>query len=59
MAGASVTAWGDEIGSITPGKWADFVVLNGKVPQPMDLSFRNLVVDLTYFAGREVYAKPE
>ena len=59
MAGAGVTAWGDEIGSITPGKWADFIVLNGKVPQPMDISFRNLVVDLTYFAGREVYANPQ
>ena len=59
MAGAGVTAWSDEIGSITEGKWADFVVLNGKVPQPMDVSFRNLVVDLTYFAGREVYVNPQ
>lgn len=59
MAGASVTAWADEIGSITEGKWADFVVLDGKVPQPMDISFRNLVVEMTYFAGREVYAKPQ
>lgn len=58
MAGASVTQWKDEVGSITEGKWADFVVLDGKVPQPMDISFRNLVVKLTYFAGREVYAQP-
>jgi len=58
-AGAGVTAWADEIGSITPGKWADFVILDGKVPEPMDVSFRNLVVDSTYFAGREVYAKPQ
>jgi predicted amidohydrolase YtcJ len=57
-AGASITAWADEIGSITVGKWADFVVLDGAVPEPMDTSFRNLVVERTYFAGREVYVKP-
>ena len=57
-AGAGITAWADEIGSITPGKWADFVLLDGRVPEPMDVSFRNLVVERTYFAGREVYAKP-
>lgn len=59
LAGASITAWAEEIGSITPGKWADFVILDGRVPVPMDISFRNLVVDATYFAGREVYSKPQ
>ena len=59
QAGANMTPWKNDIGSITTGKWADFVVLNGKVPEPMDISFRNLVVDLTYFAGREVYANPQ
>ena len=59
QAGANITPWKDQIGSISEGKWADFVVLNGKVPQPMDISFRNLVVDLTYFAGREVYKNPQ
>lgn len=58
LAGASITAWGDLIGSITPGKWADFVILDGKVPVPVDESFRALGVDQTYFAGREVFAKP-
>jgi predicted amidohydrolase YtcJ len=58
QAGADVTPWKDEIGSITEGKWADFVLLDGKVPEPMDIGFRNLVVDQTWFAGREVYAKP-
>ena len=53
---ANVTPWKDEIGSITVGKWADFVILNGKVPQPMESSFRDLVVDKTFFAGREVYS---
>ena len=57
QAAADITEWKDEIGSITPGKWADFVVLSGKVPEPMSSSFRNLVVDRTFFAGREVYAR--
>ena len=55
-AGASITQWKEEIGSITVGKWADFVLLSGKVPQPVDSGFRDLVVQRTYFAGREVYA---
>jgi len=59
QAGANITPWKDEIGSITTGKWADFVMLDGTVPTPMDESFRNLNVEMTYFAGREVYAKPE
>lgn len=59
QAGASITPWANEIGSITVGKWADFVVLDGTVPAPMDESFRALAVDTTYFAGREVYKKPE
>lgn len=59
QAGADMTPWKNDIGSITTGKWADFVVLSGKVPEPMDVSFRNLVVNLTYFAGREVYANPQ
>lgn len=57
QAGAAITAWKDQIGSITVGKWADFVVLDGKVPEPMNESFRALAVDATYFAGREVYAR--
>lgn len=58
QAGADITPWKDEIGSITVGKWADFVVLSAKVPEPMNKSFKSLVVDATYFAGRQVYARP-
>jgi predicted amidohydrolase YtcJ len=57
QAGANMTPWKDTIGSITPGKWADFAVLDGNVPTPMDDSFRALTVDATFFAGREVYTK--
>lgn len=56
QAGADITPWKNQIGSITIGKWADFVILDGKVPVPADASFRALAVDATYFAGRNVYA---
>lgn len=58
QAGADMTPWKEQIGSITAGKWADFVILDGNVPVPMDASVRNLAVEATYFAGREVYARP-
>jgi predicted amidohydrolase YtcJ len=58
QAGADMTPWKDETGSISVGKWADFVILDGRVPEPMDVSFRNLKVEATYFAGREVYSRP-
>jgi len=57
QAGASMTDWKDQIGSITVGKWADFVMLDGKVPQPLTPEFRKLKVQYTYFGGREVYAR--
>jgi len=53
---AAMTDWENEIGSIARGKWADFVLLSGRVPQPMNPSFRTLRVDATYFAGREVFS---
>ena len=56
QAGADLTPWGDEIGSIAVGKWADFVVLDGRVPEPIDDGFRQLAVSATYFAGREVFS---
>ena len=58
QASANMTPWKDEIGSITQGKWADFVLLDGTVPQPLDESFKALAVDQTYFAGQSVYTKP-
>jgi predicted amidohydrolase YtcJ len=59
QAGADMTQWKDQIGSIEVGKWADFVMLDARVPVPMNENFRALAVDSTWFAGREVYAKPE
>lgn len=59
QAGADATPWKDEIGSISVGKWADFVLLSGNVPEPMDGTFRNLLVEETYFAGDRVYARSD
>jgi len=56
QAGASMTAWKDQIGSISAGKWADFVLLSGRVPEPLTPKFRELKVKSTFFAGREVYS---
>jgi len=57
---ASITAWADDIGAIEPGRWADFVVLDGTVPEPLGRAqedrFRALSVAHTFFAGRAVYA---
>lgn len=58
QSGADMTPWKDQTGSISAGKWADFVVLDGRIPEPMEASFRELAVERTYFAGREVYARP-
>jgi len=56
---AEMTDWANEVGSITPGKWADFVLLSGRVPRPINPSFRTLKVDATYFAGREVFSSDD
>lgn len=56
QASANMTEWADEIGSITRGKWADFVILSGAVPEPLTPAFRELRVQSTFFAGKEVYA---
>lgn len=55
---AETTDWADEIGSISVGKWADFVIVDGRIPEPADRSLFEMSVQATYFAGREVYRKP-
>jgi len=57
QAGANMTPWAKEIGSITKGKWADFVVLDGKLPTPLDRSIRERHVQATYLAGKPVFEK--
>jgi predicted amidohydrolase YtcJ len=55
QAGANMTGWGSEIGSIALGKWADFVILDGTLPRPLDASIRQRRVAATYLAGEPVY----
>lgn len=55
QAGADMTPWADEIGSISVGKWADFVILDERLPESIDRSVENRKVTATYLAGKQVY----
>ena len=55
QAGADMTAWSDQLGSISVGKWADFVILDSQLPQTVDRTVENSKVSATYLAGRQVY----
>jgi len=57
QAGANMTSWADEIGSITVGKWADFVILDAHLPDDVDRALENRQVTATYLAGKRVYPK--
>ena len=58
QAGANMTSWSDEIGSISVGKWADFVILDEKLPADVDRALENRQVAATYLAGKRVYPQP-
>jgi predicted amidohydrolase YtcJ len=55
QAGADMTPWAGEIGSISVGKWADFVILDERLPAEIDRSIENRKVTATYLAGEQVY----
>jgi predicted amidohydrolase YtcJ len=57
QAGANMTAWGDEIGSISRGKWADFVMLDDTLDEPVDRSIGSRRVAQTWLAGRRVFGQ--
>ena len=57
QAGANMTSWSDEIGSITAGKWADFVILDETLPDNVDRALENRQITATYLAGQRVYPK--
>jgi len=57
QAGANMTSWADEIGSITVGKWADFVILDERIPADIDRALENRQVTATYLAGKRVYPR--
>jgi predicted amidohydrolase YtcJ len=58
QAGANMTSWSDQIGSISVGKWADFVILDEKLPADVDRALENRQVAATYLAGNRVYPQP-
>lgn len=55
QAGANMTSWADEIGSITVGKWADFVILDERLREDVGRELEDRQVTATYLAGRRVY----
>jgi len=55
QAGANMTSWRGQIGSISAGKWADFVILHAKLATPVDRSLASAQVAATYLAGTKVY----
>lgn len=59
LAGAEAAAWGAEVGSIATGKYADFVILDGPLPQPIDGTILDRHVAATFLGGRVVYEAPE
>ena len=58
QAGANMTAWGDQIGSISVGKWADFVVLDQRLPADVGRNLEARQVAATYLAGKKVFPRP-
>tara|TARA_B100000945_G_scaffold273798_1_gene236870 strand:- start:27 stop:1712 length:1686 start_codon:yes stop_codon:yes gene_type:complete len=55
--GADLSGWGDQIGSITEGKWADFAILDQRLSDPVGRELKDTSVSKTFFAGKEVYSK--
>ena len=55
QAAADMTPWSDEIGSITVGKWADFVVLDARIPDDVGRAIEERKVTATWLGGKRVY----
>ncbi|MDH3224971.1 MAG: amidohydrolase family protein, partial [Gemmatimonadota bacterium] len=55
LAPAEASGWDSEVGSLSVGKWADFVVLDGAIPEPMDRTLLDRQVRATYLAGEAVF----
>jgi predicted amidohydrolase YtcJ len=55
LSAAEITGHGDELGSIEVGKWADFVIFDRALPEPLDRGMLQMRVAATYVAGAQVY----
>jgi len=52
---ADMTPWADEIGSISVGKWADFVVLDARVAEDPGRAIEERRVTATWLGGAQVW----
>lgn len=57
QAPADAAGWGAEVGSIAQGKWADFVILDAPLGDPVTQDLKTMTVRATYLAGEPVYQK--
>jgi predicted amidohydrolase YtcJ len=57
MGGAILSGDEDNRGSITPGKWADLVVLSGDPLTTPTGSLLDLCVEQTYVGGKLMYER--
>lgn len=55
QAPANIAGWGNEIGSISVGKWADFLILQDTLKLPLNKNIRDWKVIQTWFAGQKVF----
>ena len=55
--GADLAGWGDQIGSISVGKYADFVILDQTLSKPVGRELKFTKVAKTYFAGQLVFSQ--
>ncbi len=55
QAGANMSAWKEQTGSISVGKWADFVILDHTLPNEGLRDLTGVAVQATYFSGRPIY----
>ena len=59
QSGANLSGWGEELGSISVGKWADFVLLDSTLGNPVSRELKEAKVSATYFAGILVFSVTE
>ena len=55
--GADLAGWGNQVGSISVGKYADFVILDQTLSNPVGRELKSTNVAKTYFAGQLVFTK--
>ncbi|MEM1231017.1 MAG: amidohydrolase [Pseudomonadota bacterium] len=55
QAPANASGWGEELGSLSVGKWADFIVLDRSLADPVTPALRDAQVQSTWIAGQPVF----